>query len=144
VDVSGRWPTDDDVREIARLVEEQETELPLDRADVYEYLADAALGFRPLPEALNGDVTDVALPVLIAASMLFAFRPPGQGGKPTFLAIYGEDRMKLAEALALRADSVRRVEQLRRRIVDNARFQEGEAPAEDAGGAPGGGRAGTR
>jgi len=48
------------------------------------------------------------------------------------LAICGEDRMKLAEALILRADSVRRVEQLRRRIVDNARFQEGEAPTEDA------------
>jgi Family of unknown function (DUF6847) len=40
--------------------------------------------------------------------------------------------MKLAEALALRADATRRVEQLRRRIVDNARFQEGETPAEDA------------
>jgi predicted ATP-grasp superfamily ATP-dependent carboligase len=41
--------------------------------------------------------------------------------------------MKLAEALALRADAVRRVEQLRRRIADNARYQEGETPAEDAG-----------
>jgi hypothetical protein len=40
--------------------------------------------------------------------------------------------MKLAEALALRADSVRRIEQLRSRIVSNARFQEGEEPAEDA------------
>ena len=40
--------------------------------------------------------------------------------------------MELAEALALRADATRRVDQLRRRIVDNARFQEGETPAEDA------------
>lgn len=40
--------------------------------------------------------------------------------------------MKLAEALALRADATRRVEQLRTRIVANARFQEGEEPAEDA------------
>lgn len=40
--------------------------------------------------------------------------------------------MKLAEALALRADAARRVEQLRVRIVANARFQEGEEPAEDA------------
>lgn len=40
--------------------------------------------------------------------------------------------MKLAEALALRADATRRVEQLRTRIVANARFQEGEDPAEDA------------
>ena len=40
--------------------------------------------------------------------------------------------MKLAEALALRADATRRVDQLRTRIVANARFQEGEEPAEDA------------
>jgi hypothetical protein len=40
--------------------------------------------------------------------------------------------MKLAEALALRAEATRRVEQLRSRIVANARYQEGEEPAEDA------------
>jgi hypothetical protein len=40
--------------------------------------------------------------------------------------------MKLAEALALRADAARRAEQLRTRIVASARFQEGEAPAEEA------------
>jgi hypothetical protein len=40
--------------------------------------------------------------------------------------------MKLAEALALRAEATRRIEQLRGRIVDNARYQEGEEPAEDA------------
>ncbi|MEV0810465.1 DIP1984 family protein [Micromonospora sp. NPDC050200] len=41
--------------------------------------------------------------------------------------------MKLGEALADRADATRRVEQLRSRITANARFQEGETPAEDAG-----------
>ncbi|GGR88639.1 hypothetical protein GCM10010169_36150 [Micromonospora fulviviridis] len=40
--------------------------------------------------------------------------------------------MKLAEALALRADAARRAEQLRTRIAASARHQEGEAPAEDA------------
>ena len=40
--------------------------------------------------------------------------------------------MKLAEGLSLRADAARRVDQLRTRIVANARFQEGEEPAEDA------------
>lgn len=39
--------------------------------------------------------------------------------------------MKLAEALALRADAARRIEQLRARITASARYQEGEAPAED-------------
>ena len=78
VDASGRWPTDADVREIARLVEERETELPLDRADVYAYLSDAALGFQPLSHALDGDLTAATLPVLITASMLFTFRPKEQ------------------------------------------------------------------
>jgi len=40
--------------------------------------------------------------------------------------------MKLAEALALRADASRRAEQLRSRITGSARYQEGEEPAEDA------------
>ena len=39
--------------------------------------------------------------------------------------------MKLAEALALRAEATRRIDQLRARIVDNARYQEGEQPADD-------------
>jgi hypothetical protein len=42
------------------------------------------------------------------------------------------DTVKLAEALAQRADAARRVEQLRARIVGSARYQEGESPAEDA------------
>lgn len=40
--------------------------------------------------------------------------------------------MKLAEALAERADAVRRVTQLRARIVGSARYQEGETPPENA------------
>lgn len=44
----------------------------------------------------------------------------------------GVEIVKLAEALSLRANSVRRIEQLRSRIVSNARYQEGEDPAEDA------------
>jgi hypothetical protein len=40
--------------------------------------------------------------------------------------------VKLAEALAERAEATRRVEQLRSRIAGSARYQEGEEPAEDA------------
>lgn len=42
--------------------------------------------------------------------------------------------MRLAEALTARADLQRRIEQLRARIVANARYQEGEEPSEDANG----------
>ena len=40
--------------------------------------------------------------------------------------------MKLAEALSLRSNAARRIEQLRSRIASNARYQEGEQPTEDA------------
>ena len=40
--------------------------------------------------------------------------------------------MKLAEALAMRSDARKRFEQLRTRAQANARYQEGEPPAEDA------------
>ena len=39
--------------------------------------------------------------------------------------------MKLAEALILRADYQKRAEQLRDRIVNNAKVQEGDTPSED-------------
>ena len=39
--------------------------------------------------------------------------------------------MKLAEALILRADLQKRIEQIHQRIVDNAQVQEGDKPAED-------------
>ncbi|MBC7924923.1 MAG: DIP1984 family protein, partial [Bryobacteraceae bacterium] len=39
--------------------------------------------------------------------------------------------MKIAEALALRADLQRRLEQLKQRLVKNARVQEGDIPEED-------------
>ena len=39
--------------------------------------------------------------------------------------------MKLAEALILRSDLQKRMDQLRQRLTDNALVQEGEQPAED-------------
>jgi len=39
--------------------------------------------------------------------------------------------MKVAEALALRADLQRRLDQLKQRLVKNARIQEGDSPEED-------------
>jgi hypothetical protein len=39
--------------------------------------------------------------------------------------------MKLAEALILRADSQKRIEQLKLRLLSNAKVQEGDEPAEE-------------
>lgn len=41
--------------------------------------------------------------------------------------------MKLAEALILRADHQKRIEQLRQRLLRNAKVQEGDEPAENPG-----------
>jgi hypothetical protein len=78
VDVTGRWPTDADVREIARLASERGTEIPLDQEDVYDYLSGAALGFNSLPQALGDDLAAAPLPIFITGTLLFAFRPEGK------------------------------------------------------------------
>jgi uncharacterized protein DUF6847 len=49
----------------------------------------------------------------------------------TVLLDQQEDDMKLAEALQVRADIQRRLQQLRQRIALSARTQEGETPPED-------------
>lgn len=59
-------------------------------------------------------------------------RRSGAPARTTETSDDGNEIVKLAEALALRATAVRRVEQLRARIVGNARYQEGEEPSEDA------------
>ncbi|MEA2524950.1 MAG: hypothetical protein QOF73_2177 [Thermomicrobiales bacterium] len=41
--------------------------------------------------------------------------------------------MRLAEALILRADAQKRIEQLKQRLLRNAKVQEGDAPAENPG-----------
>ena len=77
VDVTGRWPADADVREIARLVSARGTEIPLEQEDVFDYLSGAALGFRSLPQAMGDDLAAVTLPLFITGTLLFAFRPKG-------------------------------------------------------------------
>jgi hypothetical protein len=65
------------MHEIARVVAEHEAKVPLDQADVYDYLSGTAIGFQPLPESLGEDMAPVILPVLITGSTLFTFKPTG-------------------------------------------------------------------
>lgn len=78
VDVSGRWPTSADVREIARVVADEETRYPLDSGEVRDFLGGAALGFTELDQALGSMEEAVTVPVLITASLLRRFCPHGQ------------------------------------------------------------------
>jgi hypothetical protein len=77
VDASGRWPTEADLRQIARNGVRGETRLDLDQEQIYQYLSGAALGFKPLAEALGSDEAAATMPILITGSMLFTFRPRG-------------------------------------------------------------------
>jgi hypothetical protein len=74
IDVSDRWPTDADLREIAKRAAESATELDITEQEIYEYLARVALG----PEKLD-DVFSVeglaTVPVFATANLLLTFRP---------------------------------------------------------------------
>ena len=74
VDLAGRWPTEADVREIARHAATTSRHYELREQDVYDYLSIGALGFGSIAEALPDPGADYALPVLITAQMLVAFR----------------------------------------------------------------------
>jgi hypothetical protein len=80
VDVSGRWPTDADLRKIARAVAEHENSTPLTEVEVHEYVSGAALGFRPPAGALGDDTAAAVGPALITGGMLFIFRPRAASG----------------------------------------------------------------
>lgn len=75
VDVSGRWPTDGDLHQVARSTVKEETRLDLSEDDVYNYLSRTALNHEPLEEALGSMEKAASLPVLITGSMLVTFRP---------------------------------------------------------------------
>jgi hypothetical protein len=77
VDVSGGWPTEADVRDISRIVAEHEKAIELSEGDVRAYLTFAALGFRPLEEAMGSVEKATSLPLSITGGLLSRFRPEG-------------------------------------------------------------------
>jgi hypothetical protein len=74
IDVSDRWPTDADLREIAKNASQSATELDIAEQEIYEYLARVALG----PEKLD-DVFSVegfaTVPLFATANLLLTFAP---------------------------------------------------------------------
>ena len=74
VDLAGRWPTEADIRELARHTAASSTDYELREQDVYDYLSRGALGFQPIQEVFPDPKQDYTLPVLITARMLVAFR----------------------------------------------------------------------
>jgi hypothetical protein len=77
VDISGCWPTEADVREISQIVAEREKAIELSEGDVRAYLTYAALGFRPLEEAMGSVEKAASLPLPITGGLLSRFHREG-------------------------------------------------------------------
>jgi hypothetical protein len=74
IDVCERWPTDADLREIAKSAAESETGLDITEQEIYEYLSRVALGAERLDDVFS--VEGVAtIPLFATANLLLTFRP---------------------------------------------------------------------
>lgn len=69
-----RWPTDADVREIARHVAAMDAGFSLTEQDVYEYLARVVLRFEPLVAVFTGTEKAATLPFFATGALLVAYR----------------------------------------------------------------------
>ena len=74
IDVCERWPTQADLREIAKSASKSATKLDLDESDIYEYLSRVALGPEKLDDVFAMPKAGM-LPLLITANLLATFRP---------------------------------------------------------------------
>jgi len=75
VDTSERWPTDADIREIAKLAASQSaTELDISEREIYEYLSRVALGSEKVDDVFS-DEGVVTVPLYTTANLLLGFRP---------------------------------------------------------------------
>jgi hypothetical protein len=74
IDVSDRWPTDADLREIAKHASESATELDITEQEIYEYLSRVALGPQKLDDvfSIEGLAT---IPLFATANLLLTFSP---------------------------------------------------------------------
>jgi hypothetical protein len=77
IDVSRRWPTDADIREIAARTAQATTKFELGDSDICDYLSRAALGNERIDDVFSSLPAAGALPLLITARLLVSFRPQG-------------------------------------------------------------------
>jgi hypothetical protein len=78
IDVCGQqWPSDAEVRKIAKNMAGVQMEFDLREANVYDYLARAALGFEPLIRVIP-EVESAAVPILVTATLLVSYRHKSQ------------------------------------------------------------------
>jgi hypothetical protein len=79
IDACGhKWPTDDELHRIARLMSGTDLGFELSESDAYNFLARAALGFEPLTKVFADKERSDSVPLLTTASLLIAYRHSGQ------------------------------------------------------------------
>ena len=74
VDVCERWPTDADVREIAKDAAESVTRLDISEQEIYEYLSRVALGSEKLDDVFSAEGI-ATVPLYATANLLLTFCP---------------------------------------------------------------------
>ena len=74
IDVCERWPTNADIREIAKSAAESETGLDITEQQIYEYLSLVALGTERLDNVFSAE-RGATIPLFATANLLLTFRP---------------------------------------------------------------------
>jgi hypothetical protein len=74
IDVSDRWPTDADLREIAKSAAESVTRLDITEQEIYEYLSRVALGSEKLDDVFSVEGL-ATVPLFATANLLLTFCP---------------------------------------------------------------------
>jgi hypothetical protein len=74
IDVSDRWPTDADLREIAKAAAESVTRLDITEREIYEYLSRVALGTEQPDDVFSAEGI-ATVPLFATANLLLTFCP---------------------------------------------------------------------
>jgi hypothetical protein len=75
VDASERWPTDADLREVARHAADSTTKFDLDASMIFDFLSRVVFGSEKLDQVFPDIAASTTLPVLATARILVSFRP---------------------------------------------------------------------
>lgn len=78
VDCVGRWPTDADLRGIARHTTASAEGFELSEEDVFAFLSRVALGGEPIATVFPNLEVGVMLPLQVTGTLLLAFLPRGK------------------------------------------------------------------
>jgi hypothetical protein len=74
IDVSDRWPTDADLREISKAAAESVTRLDITEQEIFEYLSRVALGTEKLDDVFSVEGL-ATVPLFATANLLLTFCP---------------------------------------------------------------------